>query len=185
MLSNPPPPATPAWNLTPTPLEDAENNDPLGIWSDGETMWVTDDGDDKLYAYDLATKERAEDKEFTLKTSPTDGKFPQSLWSDGATMWVAHFLWSGTESKIFAYNLSTKSRDSSKDFDTLLAAENKNPVGLWSDGTTMWVADSQDGKLYAYNQPLSANNKLKRLELSGVYSGNQFFSKHFSSGETN
>ena len=31
----------------------------MAIWSDGETMWVTDYqvfGDDKLYAYDLESK---------------------------------------------------------------------------------------------------------------------------------
>ena len=30
---------------------------------------------------------------------------------------------------------------SDKDFDTLRAAGNRNPTGIWSDGTTMWVAD--------------------------------------------
>ena len=131
-------------------LAAASNRSARGIWSDRETMWVTDDSFDKLFAYNLATKEREEGKEFTLKTSTTDNKFPQSLWSDGTTMWVSHFLWSGTESKIFAYNLSTKARDPSKDFDTLLAEGNDNPVGLWSNGTTMWVADSVDKKIYAY-----------------------------------
>ena len=36
-----------------------------------------------------------------------------------------------------------------KDFDTLGAAGNIYPRGIWSDGTTMWVSDSS-GKLYAY-----------------------------------
>ena len=37
-------------------LSNASNNSPLGIWSDGQTMWVSDDRDDKLCAYDLETK---------------------------------------------------------------------------------------------------------------------------------
>ena len=37
------------------------------------------------------------------------------------------------------------------DLNTLIAAENLSPQGLWSDGATMWLADSEDGKLYAYN----------------------------------
>ena len=41
---------------------------------------------------------------------------------------------------IYAYNLATKARDSSKDFGTL-DAENDHPKGIWSDGTTMWVVD--------------------------------------------
>ena len=28
-----------------------------------------------------------------------------------------------------------------RDFDTLRAAGNRNPTGIWSDGMTMWVAD--------------------------------------------
>ena len=38
---------------------------------------------------------------------------------------------------------------SSKEFD--LHADNGDVNGLWSDGTTMWVTDSVDYKLYAYN----------------------------------
>ena len=38
-----------------------------------------------------------------------------------------------------------------RDFNTLKAAGNDNPEGIWSDGTTMWVADYTDGKIYAYN----------------------------------
>ena len=38
----------------------------------------------------------------------------------------------------------------SQDFNTLSAAGNDEPYGIWSDGTTMWVADSDDAKIYAY-----------------------------------
>ena len=41
-------------------------------------------------------------------------------------------------------------RNPSKDFDTLSAAGNEAPYGMWSDGTTLWVADYSDNKLYAY-----------------------------------
>ena len=39
-------------------------------------------------------------------------------------------------------------RDDDKDFN--LGANNDHPRGTWSDGTTMWVADSDDAKIYAY-----------------------------------
>ena len=45
-------------------LYDAHNRNPRGLWSDGTTMWVADDADDKLYAYNLATKERVPAKDF-------------------------------------------------------------------------------------------------------------------------
>ena len=41
-----------------------------------------------------------------------------------------------------------QSRDSGSDFT--LDAANDYPTGIWSDGTTMWVADFEDHKLYAY-----------------------------------
>ena len=55
--------------------------------------------------------------------------------------------------KIFAYKLSTTGygdRDTSLDFDTLNAPGNQDPRGLWSDGTTMYVLDREDDKVYAY-----------------------------------
>ncbi|MGI9255697.1 MAG: hypothetical protein ACR2PY_02040, partial [Salinispira sp.] len=71
------------------------------------------------------------------------------LWSDGTTMWVSNGYF-GSNEKIYAYNMSDTSRDSSKDFNTLSAAGNGHPYGIWSDGTTMWVSDYQDNKIYAY-----------------------------------
>ncbi len=73
---------------------------------------------------------------------------PTGIWSDGRTMWVAD----SAADKIFAYNLNTKARDGSQDFNnTLSAARNNNPLGIWSDRITMWVADGADSKIYAYN----------------------------------
>ena len=45
-------------------------------------------------------------------------------------MWVADDL----DDKIYAYDLASKARDASKDFDTLADAGNDNPTGIWSDG---------------------------------------------------
>jgi len=50
--------------------------------------------------------------------------------------------------KLYAYTLDTKVRDAAKEFN--LDAGNTSPNGLWSDGTTIWVADRFDEKLYAY-----------------------------------
>ncbi len=44
--------------------------------------------------------------------------------------------------------VQAQSRDSGSDFT--LGAANGYPTGIWSDGTTMWVADFEDHKLYAY-----------------------------------
>ena len=62
-----------------------------------------------------------------------DNSVGSGLWTDGTTIWVADW----NEEKIYAYTLETGARDSAKDFDTLIAAGNTEPIGLWSDGTTM------------------------------------------------
>ena len=125
------------------------NANSRGIWSDGTTMWVVDADDDKIYAYVLATGVRDSSKDFnTLLSAINLG--PSDIWSDGTTMWVTN-SGGGDFNKIFAYNLSTKARDPSKDFNTLVAAGNNNPHGIWSNGTTMWVSDTDDDKLYAYD----------------------------------
>ena len=134
-------------------LAAAGNIVPVGIWSDGTTMWVADNGSDgasgKIYAYDLATKARDASKDFdTLIDAKNISPF--GIWSDGTTMWVI------SGAKIYAYNLATKVRDAGKDFDTLAAAGNIYPTGIWSDGTTMWVANydvdnESNAKIYAYN----------------------------------
>ena len=132
-------------------LDDAGNDNPRGIWSDGTTMWVVDDGDGKIYAYILNTKARDSAKDFnTLDAAGNDS--PTGIWSDDTTMWVAD----GSDDKLYAYNMATKARDSDKDFNTLENAENERPEGIWSDGTTMWVADASDDKIYAYSMDSKA-----------------------------
>ena len=72
---------------------------------------------------------------------------PWGIWSDETTMWVAD----SQDDKIYAYSMSTRQRDYTRDFNTLIAAGNDDPRGIWSDETTMWVADDSDDKLYAYS----------------------------------
>ena len=42
-------------------------------------------------------------------------------------------------------------RNPAADFDELQSAGNSGPQGIWSDGTTMWVADWIHGKIFAYD----------------------------------
>ena len=127
-------------NLDFDTLVAARNLDARGIWSDGETMWVGDWDDEKLYAYDLFDKDRDAGKDIPL----SGGNYPPSshgIWSDGETMWVVNS--DSLELMLYAYNLipggSFGSRDSTKDIT--LPNENGAPSGLWSDGQTAWVLD--------------------------------------------
>ena len=133
----------------------AENNLPLGMWSDGTTMWVTDWIDIKIYAYNLTTKARDASKDFdTLDAAGNDN--PRGIWSDGTTMWVVDY----SDEKLYAYDMTTKARDVSKDFDTA----NLLPTGIWSDGTTMWVTVQIPTKIYAYDMTTKARDAGKDFD---------------------
>ena len=53
------------------------------------------------------------------------------------------------------------------DFDTLASAENGSVTGLWSDGTTMWVADDTDGleRIYAYTLATKQRDPAKDIDV--------------------
>ena len=135
-------------------LDAAGITTPTGIWSDGDTMWVVDYRDLKLYAYTLDTGLRDESKEFDLDSANNN---PWGLWSDGKTIWVGSR--STVNLKLFAYTLKDDTtttgtdekgqRDATKDIT--LDASNTAASGIWSNGTdTVWVVDQSQDKLYAY-----------------------------------
>ena len=75
---------------------------------------------------------------------------PRGVWGNADTIWVANDTRvGGGADRIVAYNRSDLSRDSSKDFDPLHAS-NDFPFGIWSDGETMYVVESDVEKVYAY-----------------------------------
>ena len=56
------------------------------------------------------------------------------------------------------------------DPDRLTAAGNADPRGIWSDGTTWWVADFSDSKIYAYNVETMARDGGKDFNTLGAAS---------------
>ena len=93
----------------------------------------------------------------------SDNDNPKGIWGNHETIWVSQ---SGTAPRLFAYNRSDDSRDSSKDFTTLSAAGNGAPTGLCSDGTTMFVVDRDDDKVYAYTLSTGARDSTKDITLA-------------------
>ena len=118
---------------------------PSGLWSDGTTLWLAENGDgadDAIYAYDLKTGERVEEREFELDER---NRAPRGVWSNGTTLWVAD---SGQD-KLFAHDLGSGER--LPDSDIELAERNADPRGIWADDDTMWVLDGGKDSLFAYN----------------------------------
>ena len=84
-------------------LETHSNTKPRGIYSDGETLWVADSAEQKLFAYDLVTKARTPAKDFNTVHLTVKGTAisPWGIWSDGQTMWI-----SDTDSQnVYSFNM--------------------------------------------------------------------------------
>ncbi|MCY4617833.1 MAG: cadherin-like beta sandwich domain-containing protein [Chloroflexi bacterium] len=139
---------------------DSDNDEPTGLWSDGETIWVLDNagsGGDKLFAYDLESGERTSDADLSLHSR---NRFAHGIWSDGETAWVAD---SGQD-KLFVYDLDSGERQTDDEFD--LHEDNKDPRGIWSDGETIYVLDSVKNAIFAYN--LSDGEFVARYALASL-----------------
>ena len=139
-------------------LEAAGNADPRGIWANATTMWIADDGDDKLYAYTLATGVRDATQDISLHS---DNGSSKGIWSDETTIWVAD----DEDDKLYAYALSDGAYDATKDIN--LHTDNGDPAGIWSDGTTIWVANSvtTGTNLFAYTLSGGSRDTGKEFEL--------------------
>ena len=83
--------------------------------------------------------------------------------------------------KLYAYRMSDRSRDADNEFDTLSDAGNLFPEDIWSDGTTMWVADTGREMLFAYNAATMARDADKDFTLD---LGNDFPVGIWSDGYT-
>ena len=134
------------WNVTRDIEElDSGHGDPAGAWSDGVTLWIAENGDgadDAVYAYDLESGERVEEREFELDNG---NLAPRGIWSDRTTIWISD---SGKD-RLFAHDLVSGER--LPDSDLALHPDNDDPRGIWSDGSTMWVLDYRDDALFGYD----------------------------------
>ncbi len=133
------------------------NDTPTGMWSDGTTLWLADNGqgaDDEVYAYDIESGERAADREFALAET---NRAPRGVWSDGKTVWVSD---SGRD-HVFAYDLASGGRLEAR--EVALATVNPDARGIWSDGEFLWVLDGRANALFAYD--LESGRLLAHYEL--------------------
>ena len=112
------------------------------------TIWVSDSGQDRLFAYDLASGERLPDSDIALTGGNAD---PRGIWSDGANMWVLD----GGKNALFAYDLPSGERLTEYSLDP----SNDDPRGLWSDGVSLWVSDDGAKRLFAYRLPVPSQEE--------------------------
>ena len=136
----------PGWGerLPARDIELAGTRQPMGLWSDGSVLWVTPSWySASLLAYDLATGERLTGRDIEL----SEEQVYSALTGAGGTLWAALY----GQSHVEAYRLSDGERLADDDLaDTLAAAENGNPTGLWAHAGILRVADWSDRRIYAY-----------------------------------
>lgn len=130
------------------------HDNPTGLWGDGATVLLLENGsgaDDGVYAYDIATGERVEGREFELDER---NRAPRGAASAGGVLWIAD---SGRD-RLFAYDAATGDRLPERDIE--LDRDNRDARGVWTDGQTILVLN-RNPSLYAYH-PVSG-------DLLGVY----------------
>ena len=136
---------------------DSDNSSPQGLSCDPTHLWVADQTNShttsKIFVYEKdGTHASSTDIEAgTLSPSNNDGSInnhdQRGMWSNGATLFVVDH----TDTQVYAYQLSDRSRDDDKNLD--LDAANTDPWGLWFDGRVLWVVDDADDRLYVYDLP--------------------------------
>ena len=96
---------------------DSANSDPHGIWSDRVSIWVSDHGAKRLFAYRLPARpeapatedaepqalERVRDEEFggSNELPKASNNSPRGIWSDGDVMYVAD----ESDDRVYTYNM--------------------------------------------------------------------------------
>ena len=129
-------------------------------------LWGNDDHLSTVYraspayteAYDRQTGARVEGKSFTVH--PTSRQV-EGATSHGDTVWVL-IANRSTPGKIRAFSTEGQRRSGK---DITLHRKNDAENGIWTDGTTMYVGDSRDQKLYAYNVETGNRDSGKEINL--------------------
>ena len=113
---------------------------------DDDTVRVTVQASDESSSTesDVEWGERLRDRDIVLPS----GSKPTGLWSDGTTLWVLSEWNSG---QVLTYSLADGTRLTEGEVtlpdgvtpgsSSFRLTGNGFPAGLWSDGTTLWVAD--------------------------------------------
>ena len=136
------------------------NGSPIGLWSNGTTLWVTDWFFSKLFAYALSgTRLHAKDISSLVSSG---NRSSRGLWSNGQTIWVSDDF----EDSLFAYDLRSGLHIPALTFDTLGEAGNLAPNGIWSNGEIIWVADAMSDRIHAYD--LTTKQRLIDAEIVGL-----------------
>ena len=114
-----------------------------GIWSSGDEdiIWGSRPQSNEMLAFNIEERERYKNMDFEIPGFTAYGYY---CWEGNSILWCG----SRSEDTIFAYDRIISKIDAESTIK--LDADNSAPTGIWSNGTTIWVADAADHKIYAY-----------------------------------
>ena len=154
---------------------------PKGLWVDDDIVVTTNDSTrDRAMVYDRQTQQHLEDRSFRVggRSYPTI----QGVWSDGATLYALAVQRGRANpgGKVFAYSLSDGSRQ--KSMDIRLPASNAHPIGLTGREGILYVGDSRDRKVYAYD--IETRSRQSGHDINGIDTLKRDMTDFWLDGET-
>ena len=180
-------------------LSTPDNSWPFGIWSDGETVWLSEGplNSERLYAYHRSDMSRRPEKDIVFATEEAIGPpadiigvlgllEARGVWGYGETLWVAD----ANEGMLYAFSLDANADGTpGPDFgarypekDIALDPANGSPYGMAGLGVIARVADWGRDDLFAYNLETGARVPGRDIDLhqhhiapTGVWSNGHTF----------
>lgn len=166
---------------TTTPRPESTNPLPHGVTGHGDIIWVSDFNTNTAYAFNIGETSfgtpaatstiELHKASYTIPNPWRGGTITEnldraaSIWTDGTHMWVRAESTADTVvdplGGIWKIEMSTGAAVGFWALDR----DNSIPGGIWSDGTTMWVLDRHDDKVYAYNLGNGTRDKSKEFSL--------------------
>ncbi len=150
------------------------DNSAHGVWSDGDTIWVVHETDNKLFAYDLASGAAQAEDDITAHNDSTS--VPTAIYTDvdGGLWGDATRIWTVTANHIEHINHAEevgfvpyrKSDGAFLSSEVVQTSGDMRPPGypggvdrkqlpeaeaFFGDGSTFWAAGSGRDTLFAYN----------------------------------
>ena len=154
---------------------------PKGLWVDDDIVVTTNESTrDRAMFYDRETQQYLEDRSFRVggNSYPTI----RGTWSDGATLYAlaAQRSRANPGGKVFAYRLSDGARRSSEDI--ILPSANAHPIGLTGREGILYVGDSRDRKVYAYD--METRSRRSGHDINGIDTLKRDMTDFWLDGET-
>lgn len=158
---------TVSWGPTGVGLNRATQNIELGItplatWGAFSYLWVIDDADNSIKAFNRVTNTRDTDYDIPATTLTTAGNTdPVAMFGLGDSIDNYNlYILDKTGRKVYVYRLFDKSHTSALDLP--LDSQNSDPSGIWiNDDLIAFITDKTGNKIYAYNLETKARDATK------------------------